>query len=534
MKLSLKKKKTACFWAFFILLAFVTRLVGLNWGEGYFFHPDEGNMARSIAQMKVMDLNPRFFAYGQFPLYLVFFSAKFLNLLRRVNIPMVTFSQAVYWLRFYSAVFSLGTVIFGYLLIKKLEPKKKNNWLLILWLFLSPGLIQAAYFGTTESLLSFVALGLVYFSLEILEKGLTKRNTFLIALISGIGLGSKVSAALFLLPVMASFFLRFKKEKKKFIYLGKGFGLGLLSLFFFVLFCPYYLLEWQESLRIVCYEAQLASGQSQVFYTRQFLDTFPFLFQLKKVFPWVLGGVVFILALIALGTNFYLLFAKKKKKRLGQEWWLFHLGWLPWFLVNSFLFTKWVRFMVPILPFFIILSFWLASKLKNQKVFYLVIFLGAVPGLVFSKIYWTKDIRVKAMEWINENIPTGSVIFYEGGNIVDLPNLNHQDFITFNFDFHSLEENKENQRRLEEEIARADYFLSLSRRIFANRSKKHFPYTANFYEKLFSGELGFIKLKEFKVFSNWEEVVVGADLNSEETWTVFDHPTLRLYKRVEE
>lgn len=491
-------------------------------------------MARSVAQMKFIDLNPRFFAYGQFPLYLTFFSAKLLNLLRGVNTPAVTFSQAVYWLRFYSAFFSLGTIILGYLLIKKLEPKKESNWLILFWLIFSPGLIQAAHFGTTESLLTFVSLGLVYLSLQVLEKGLSGKKFFLIALISGAGLGSKASAALFLLPALMAYFLRFKKEKKKLVWLGKGTSLALLSLFFFTLFCPYYFINWQEALRIVRYEAEVAAGKSAVFYTRQFLNTTPFLFQLRRVFPWVLGWLVFVLAIIALGVNFYFLFAKKKKQRLDFKWWLFHLGWLPWFLLNSLLFSKWVRFMAPILPFLIILGFWLVNKIKNQKALYLLIFLGILPGILFGKIYWTKDIRIRAMEWINKSFPVGSVIFYEGGNIVDLPNLNHQDFITFNFDFHSLEENKENQKRLEEEIVRADYFLSPSRRIFANRPKKHFPYTANFYEKLFSGELGFEKIKEFKVFNNWEEVIVGSDLGSEETWTVFDHPTLRLYKRVKE
>ncbi len=103
------KSRKIYLWLLFIFLFFITRLVGLTWGEGYFFHPDEGNMARAVSQMKWGDFNPRFFAYGQFPLYLAFFSAQLINFFKKSELG-ITFAQAAYLLRFYSALFSLGTV----------------------------------------------------------------------------------------------------------------------------------------------------------------------------------------------------------------------------------------------------------------------------------------------------------------------------------------------------------------------------------------------------------------------------------------
>jgi len=523
-----KNKEVVLGMGLFFFLFLAIRLAGLNWGEGFFFHPDEGNMARSVAQMKWPDLNPRFFAYGQFPLYLAYFFGLLLNLLTGKYSSVVSFSQAVYLLRFFSLLFSLATVVWGYKLTELLIPKKKVGWLTVVWLFFLPGLIQAAHFGTVESLLTFVALGLVYYSILIYKGGLFFKYLWPVSLLAGMGLASKASAALFLLPVILSFVFRLKKEKKKLAWIGKGVGLGLLSLFFFALFCPYYLLEWQESLRIVRYEAQLASGQSQVFYTRQFLSSLPIWFQLKKIFPWVLGGPLFILSIVASFFNLWqLLFG-----RVGKEWRLVQAGLLPWFLLNSLLFTKWARFMVPILPFFVLLSVWLVAQVKKRWLFWFLVLISIIPGLLFSKIYWSRDIRIQAMEWLNENLPTNSVIFYEGGNIIDLPGLDHQKFKTLGFDFYELENDLTSREKLEELIGGADYFLSLSRRIFTNHLPDKFPYTANFYRQLFSGELGFVFIKEFKVFSDWEELLVGADLKSEETWTVFDHPTLRLFKKV--
>ena len=54
---------------FFVFFVFYN----LNWGAPFYFHPDERNIASSIVQLKFPDnLNPNFFAYGAFPIYLIF------------------------------------------------------------------------------------------------------------------------------------------------------------------------------------------------------------------------------------------------------------------------------------------------------------------------------------------------------------------------------------------------------------------------------------------------------------------------------
>lgn len=51
-----------------LFLVIITRFIGLNWGNGYFFHPDENNMASAVSRLKPDNLDPDFYAYGQFPL----------------------------------------------------------------------------------------------------------------------------------------------------------------------------------------------------------------------------------------------------------------------------------------------------------------------------------------------------------------------------------------------------------------------------------------------------------------------------------
>src|SRR5579883_934099 len=66
-----------------VLLAFVLRLYGLDWDMGNSFHPDERQILFHVTALswphsfaQFLDaanspLNPHFFAYGSFPMYLL-------------------------------------------------------------------------------------------------------------------------------------------------------------------------------------------------------------------------------------------------------------------------------------------------------------------------------------------------------------------------------------------------------------------------------------------------------------------------------
>ncbi len=493
-------------------------------------------MAWAVERLSWDNFNPEFWAYGQFPLYLSFFTRQFVSFIfNNQLLRSVSFGQATNYLRFWSAFFSVLTVVVGYLLGKEIFKKEKWGLITALLLTFTPGLIQMAHFGTTESLLTFVGISSAYLAVKYYK---TENLKYLIlsGLVGAIGMASKLNAVLFLLGPFLAIIFRPRRFRRLFFW-------GLLTLFLTFIFSPYYILAFNDFWGTFTYESNVARGISEVFYTRQFYETKPFLFQFTKIFPWTLGLTMFSLLII----SFWICVLQKRKLIfLPATSYQLLTTFTPWFLFNSLLFAKWTRFITPILPFFVLFIAYGMTKLKMQsaklKVLeYVFLFLLILPGIIYTKIYFQPDNRVRACQWLNKNLPEDTKIVYEGGNIVDLPRLDQQKFDTVGIDFYHLDDNPEVEVKLKENLADADFFFSPSRRMFTNhlRLPEKYPKTADFYQGLFTGRVSqaygggnFSLVKEFHPFGPVGRFLVGSDLNSEETWTVFDHPTLRLWKRM--
>lgn len=464
-----------------VFLTLITRFWGLWWGNGFFFHPDENNMAMSLSQLTTDNFNPHFFAYGQFPLYLGYFSLKLLALTN-------TFTNSVYILRFWSALFSCLSVFFFYQLFRSRK--------FVFFLIFTPGLIQIAHFGTTESLLCLVFSINLYLSLQILRHP-KFLYFFLISLSTGIGLATKISSLIFLAPLFLAVILT-KYRNKLHLLLFTVYCL-LFTLLFFLIFSPYNLIARSDFLSTINYETQVATGAIKVFYTTQFINTLPYLFQLIHIFPYALGLPILLFGLIGV----------LRVPRNGQNL-IIILSALAYFLYFGQIYTKWTRFMSPIFFVFPLTATYFVSNIKKSFIVYLISFIIILPGVLFMKLYFSPDVRLVASTWITDHLPSGSTILSEAGNVVNLPIAN-SDLSVTNYDFYD----SYNPVILASTLINSDYILLPSRRVFANY---HYPY----YQHLFDGSLGFTKIKEFAVFN---------DEKAEETWSVFDHPRIRLYQK---
>jgi len=538
------------------------RFFNLTWGEGYYFHPDENNIARSILNLSWPKLDPQFYAYGQFSPYLTYFSAQFYNLFSFVHHQKnLNFSEVIFFLRFWSALSNSAIIYLIYLMGKKLLSFHHLFSLIPPFLVaFTPGLIQTAHFGTTESLLTFFFMAIIYFSLNFLKTN-QKKNLLIIGILSGLAIGTKISGAIFLVTPLAATLIHpivsAKVTNKTFLLKLKSAAILtstiiILAAFFAILSSPYLVLKPGESFRILKYEIDIAQGKTLVFYTRQFGHTVPYVFQIKKIFPYALGWPLFILGtvgfLLTITSLIKNLFKKDKtKNKLDIRHWVLGISFLVYFLYYGQLFAKWTRFMTPLFPFFALFAayglkkiyYCLIKKIASPTILYalcpILLLLFLFPGIFFfTSIYAQPDIRLTASKWIYRNIPENSTVLSEAGNIVNLPITNIQTQekkLTFiNFDFYSLEEDPQLQKQLISILEQADYIIIPSRRVFINhlRSPHQYPLTTKYYQSLFSGQLGFTLIKQFDTYSHSP---IFEDELAEETWSVFDHPVIRIYQK---
>lgn len=86
---------------------------------------------------------------------------------------------------------------------------------------------------------------------------------------------------------------------------------------------------------------------------------------------------------------------------------------------------------------------------------------------------------------------------------------------------------KKNEIKLTNLIKDSDYILIPSRRVFKNQNNPSFPYSQKYYQSLFNNKLGFNQIKQF---SSNNSLFLNSE-NAEETWSVFDNPTIRIFKK---
>ncbi len=570
-----------------ILLAVYTRTVGLDWGLPYPFHPDERNIADGILRLECpfegdtmterlqSCMNPGFYAYGQAPIYVGYVGIQVWHALVGKLGTQPTFIEAIVSLRIQSVVYSLLTLYVLYLivglLIRKMKLKKSFSLKTIALLGLSvfifqPYFIQFSHFGTTESLLMLLYSSVIYISMLIYEK-LTVKNAIVVSVLLGISAGVKISSLFFtLLPGLVVVYYLLTKTKGDVptkVQSIARYGLLMIgvTLATAVVTSPHYLLNYTDFLSSMNYEISVGNGLP-VFYTRQFELTLPYIFQFAKIFPYSHGFLQ--LALFTFG--FILLPWKNPYVNILR------LAFLLFFVPTGGVYTKWARFMAPVMPVMTLIAF--VYVIKQDRVLFRIvplIFL-VIAGLSYLNVYRTEDVRFQASRWMAENIAPGSQVMIETANVVNLPvtipydqrSNNHMQVTVV--DPYNADRDVNTRQHLIHTFNSSDYVVIASRRVFANHTcwipDRSVADAINYQvNPLFSGksddwcdyvrETYPLVNELFAVLNNtsrYELVATFTDFpqislfgqvlyeindeQAEEAWTVFDHPVVRIYKRV--
>jgi hypothetical protein len=227
-----------------------------------------------------------------------------------------------------------------------------------------------------------------------------------------------------------------------------------------------------------------------------------------------------------------------------------------------------MRYFWPIYPVAAALIGWTSSNLFfHSSIAKLAVFtlfgLSTLLPLSFLSIYTKQHSRVAASEWIYANIPEGKTISYEHWddplplNLEGLPLTRYQGVELPMY----AEETTVKWQEISEKVNQLDYIIVSSNRVYGSIAEdpNRYPKTIAWYQDLFSEKLGFHKVAEFSArptlpfgnicislpwFAYGSIDRLGQKLESscrgiqiiddyvEESWTVYDHPKITIFKKL--
>lgn len=559
------------------LILFILTIIGaylrfktLDWGNE-FLHPDELNIGFAVSRVYLPEnANPEFFAYGALPIYVTYFVGVLQNLLQStIDIWRVNLEQALVIGRHLSAVVSTILVPLTYLLCRRLSASQPLSLIAAFLTTFSIGFIQFAHFATFEMFLTIFYILIVFTAIKTLQVPSVKWYMVLGALI-GLTVGTKiVSLYLIAIPFALKFFEVLAENDRTFFGALRAYinpkklfhphvlASCIAAICVFFIANPFIILDKTTFLGSMEYEQGVATGSLPVFYTRNFIDTIPAVYQYVHVFPFISG---YVFRTVSVAAVFVLLVYALRRVKTTQPLLLFFLVFGGYTLFHLTMYVKWTRYMTPVLVLLIVgVTIALSKVLSMQTVKWrkpavlgIIAFLCfeiVFRGLSFATLYHTVDTRQLAADWVRLNTFPRDRILSEifDPNIIPF-NAARGNQITL-FNMYELDEVSERGTDLATLLEEIDYILLPSDRVYASalRLPDRFPIAAAYYNALFSGELGFERMYAQEPHLCLLPPTVTDNLparvatflcpintgQAEGTFYVFDHPSVYVYKKTQ-
>lgn len=489
-----------------------------------------------------------------------------------------------------SALADLGTLVLIYLIGRRLYGEVTGLLAAALGA-VTAFMIQQAHFFTVDSAACFLTVLAAYFSVRASQTGAWRDFG-----VAGIGVGlaaaCKVSAASAALLVALAGMLRLLGYGDESSDGGAGLRLdrsrvssvlvgvclaAALSLVAFRVGQPYAFEgpgffgmrpspEWFGRLSQIRAEQ---SGEVDLPSGRQWTGRTPIVFPWLNMVVWGMGLPLGLAAWIGWGgAGLELL---RGTRRGGSHFVL----WVWATVVFVYHATQWVmamRYLLSLYPILLLFAahflvravrsasgWWRGVSLAASS----LVVVGAVFwGLAFFTIYLRPHTRIAASRWIYEHVPAGVTVANEHWDWgVPLRIDGHDPFRGMYEGIqmtHYDEDTPEKRALLYEWLNRSDYIFLASNRLYGSipRLPTRYPLTTGYYRALFAGELGFALEADFTsypalgpfVFPNQENpfAFMEADYESqrepievrlppaEESFSVYDHPRVLIFRKTEE
>lgn len=491
-----------------LIAAAVFRFINLSWDGGHNFHPDEALVVNGAAAIRFFsNLNPGFHDYNGLPVYL----------LRLVAPLSSSIADMTYLGRILTAALSAATVFIVFLIGKRLWGYSVGILAAALLAPL-PLAVQQAHFYTSDTFVTFF-LSLLALAVVNWWQVPSRKNLLLCALWVGLAVACKNTAYLLLfMPAMAVAFHKGVVREKIIQLLVLGIGAAIA----FALASPYSIIDWPGYMERARYLGLVVAGKIQFDWTVQFLGTTP-LFWVKNSL-YAFGPAV---AIIGFAATWFVAFRQQGIKRILALWTIMFI------ILLAGVYLKFIRYLLPLAPMFVLFAAaFIHDVHKRWPVSGKIVGISALAitwiwGVMFAGIYTVPHPVVQAADWIVSNVPAGAKLVREEGN--ELLRFSHAPLNakTYNVSLirpYALPDTQEKADAIRTQIAQADYVFIESNKVrnTVTRLNNYYPYTSDAYKQLEDGELGYELVAEFSS---------RLDLGAEETFWVFDHPRVRVYKK---
>ena len=547
--------------ALIFVVALSLRLYGIDWDEGYGFHPDERSIyMRADCMYRVLTeapgyagcvrehpntepgvpspsvfldadrspLNPHWFPLGSILIYLIVAA----RLVLEPFMDLGSLLDMSYIGRSIMALADTGTVYMVYLLGKRIYGSRVGLLASAL-VAMAVVHIQLSHFYRPEPLLVFFLLLSFWFMLQMIERR-RLRDSALLGLFVGLTLATKVSVLPLILPLAIAYGVRLftthevrwavpSAQEKKRVVLDALLG-GAVAMAVFLFSTPYALLDLFQFTGDIWWQAtNVASTAGKVPFTVQYIGTTPFLYELKQTAIWGLGLPLGIVAWS--GLLFTIFYAGSKLMRsisisgpnldderrppIGE---VLLLAWVvPNVVMLSLLEVKFLRYIFPVIPFLILMGsamfFWTLDRARRATVVRYAP--HAVIGIIAFVVAATAFYAVSFEGVYSRPHPAIQASRWINENVP--PNST---IITDNHwdegipDIHRYRvrqipiyepDTKGKMGIIAEHLSQGDYLVFYSNRTYGSvaRLPERYPLSSRYYRLLFLGELGYKPEKAF-------------------------------------
>ena len=512
------------------LLALAVRLFGLDFDQSHWFHPDERRIAEAVSQLsfKPLQLNPHFFAYGSFPLYVTRAATA---VVAAVDPGAASYGSAIMVGRALSAIWGAATVALLALLGRRLYGEGVG---LLAGVLLAATVlhVQNSHFATNDVALTFLALFALALAVGAAESG-RLRDFAGTGVAIGLAVATKFSALPLVLPLAVAVFIRWRREKqlaRPMISLGLAAGCALAA---FAAAQPYALLDARAFLQDILEQGRMVRTAGLVPYTTQYVGVPKVLYDLREMVLWGMGPLLGVAALVGTARRVW----RRPAEIPGTDWVL--LAWVvPTLALTASFDVKFMRYLLPIYPVLVLLGAawlhgWAGRSRSGRWVRAAVVAGTALYLLAFLSIYARPHTAVSASAWFYEHVPPGSKVLsqeWDEGFPLPLPGGDPGSYRVAAFPYYDAD-GPGKIARLAGELAASDVVVLQTKRIYGavSRAPEKYPLTDNYFHLLFAGDLGYTLVKDVASRPG----LFGVDLPDEladESFSVYDHPKAVIFR----